>query len=213
MMPELATPQESGGEARLGALAVLAQQVRDLADAVVLTDVPEDELRAVTAELVALTERLEASSRSGPLPHEYGPDGRFRHLGNAVIGECNPHALPLVIDRADDGGSTAEVTFRPVHEGPPASVHGGVSAMILDHMLGDAVAAAGRPGMTATLSIKYRRPVPYGEPLAASAAVSRVEGRKTWVDGAIASPDGTVLVEATGLFITPSAWLEGNGPV
>ncbi len=212
-MPDLVTPQESGDENRLTALALLAQQVRDLVDAVVLTDVGEEELKAVTAEVGALTDRLLTARRPSPLPHEIGPDGRFRNLGNAVTGGCNPHALPLVMDRTAEEGSRAEIAFRPVHEGPPASVHGGVSAMILDHMLGDAVAVSGRAGVTGTLTIKYRRPVPYGEPLVARSAVSRAEGRKTWVQGTIASPEGTTLVEATGLFITPSRWLNGDGPV
>ncbi|MFC4529668.1 PaaI family thioesterase [Sphaerisporangium dianthi] len=207
MMPELVTPQESDGEVRLAALAVLAQQARDLVDAVTLTDVPEDELTAVTAELVALTERLGAVRREGPLRHEFGPDGRFRHLGNAVVGDCNPHALPLVVGRTAEGGVRADLAFRPSHVGPPGSVHGGVSAMILDHLLGEAVAAAGKAAMTGTLSLKYRRPVPYGVPLLGAAAVSRSEGRKTWAEGAISLPDGTALVEATGLFITPAQWV------
>lgn len=208
MMPDLVTPQESGDEARIAALAVLAQQVRDLVDAVVLTDVPEEEVTAVTAGLVELTERLNAARRAAPLPHEFGPDGRFRHLGNAVTGLCNPHALPLVMDRTAGQGSRAEVSFRPAHEGPPGTVHGGVSALILDHLLGDAVAMSGKASVTGTLTIKYRRPVPYGEPLVAAAEVSRSEGRKTWADGAISTEDGTTLVEATGLFITPAHWAE-----
>ncbi|MFF3671413.1 PaaI family thioesterase [Microtetraspora malaysiensis] len=193
-------------EARLSAQAVLAQQVRELMDAVVLTDVPEDEMTAVTAELVALTERLKAARRDRPPVPELTRNG-FRHLGNAVTGACNPHALPLVIERDPEGGSRADLEFRPTHEGPPDSVHGGVSAMILDHLLGDAVAAAGRAGMTGTLSIRYRRRVPYGQPVVGRAAATRAEGRKTWVDGTISLPDGTVLVEATGLFITPTPWV------
>ncbi|MFC7381054.1 PaaI family thioesterase [Sphaerisporangium rhizosphaerae] len=207
MMPELATSQESDGEARLAALAVLAQQVRDLADAVTLTEVPQAELTAVTAELVALTERLGTARRETPLPPEFGPGGRYRHLGNAVVGDCNPHALPLVVEPDAGGGVRAGLAFRPSHEGPPGFVHGGVSAMVLDHLLGSAVAAAGKAAMTGTLSLRYRRPVPYGAPLVATAAVSRGEGRKTWAEGLIALPDGTALVEATGLFITPSQWV------
>ncbi|MEW9532317.1 PaaI family thioesterase [Microbispora sp. NPDC049125] len=192
-------------EARLAAQAVLSQQARELVDAVVLTDVDEGEMAAVAAELVALTERLGAVRRDGPRPHELGPDGMFRHLGNAVVGACNPHALPLVVRRTADGVK-ADVMFRPSHEGPPASVHGGVSAMILDHLLGEAVAASGRAGMTGTLTLRYLRPVPYGEPLAGTAAVTRTEGRKTWAEGAITLPDGTRLAEATGLFVTPALW-------
>ncbi|WP_433349671.1 PaaI family thioesterase [Microtetraspora malaysiensis] len=197
---------EHDEEARLSAQAVLAQQVRELMDAVVLTDVSEDEMTAVTAELVALTERLNAARRDRPPVPELTRNG-FRHLGNAVTGACNPHALPLVIEREPDGGSRADLEFRPTHEGPPDSVHGGVSAMILDHLLGDAVAAAGRAGMTGTLSIRYRRRVPYGQQVVGRAAATRAEGRKTWVDGTISLPDGTVLVEATGLFITPTPWV------
>ncbi|GAA0384127.1 thioesterase [Acrocarpospora corrugata] len=195
-------------EAQLSALEVLAQQARELVDAVVLTDVDVAELAAVTGELAALTERLRAVRRETPLPHEFAPDGTFRHLGNAVTGACNPHALPLRPERPPTGGTRAELTFRPTHEGPPGTVHGGVTAMILDHVLGDAVAASGRPGMTGTLTIRYRGRIPYSEPVVATGMVTRVEGRKTWADAVIADREGTPLVEATGLFITPRGWLD-----
>ncbi|MDH2425234.1 PaaI family thioesterase [Sphaerisporangium sp. TRM90804] len=211
MTLHLAPLEGADDEARFGSLAVLTQRVRDLVDAVVLTDVAEEELAEAGAELAALTERLSARRRATPLPHEFLPDGRHRHLGNAVTGGCNPHALPLVIDRPADGGSRAEITFRPTHEGPPGSVHGGVTAMIMDHLLGDAAAAAGNGGVTGTLTLRYLRPVPYGTPVVAAAKVARTEGRKAWVEGTISAPaDGRVLVEATGLFITPTRWTVGD---
>lgn len=205
------TIEVTTGEPRLDTLCALAQGTRDLMDAVALTDVGEDELSAVTAELSALTARLRAAARSTPQPFEVAPDGTLRHLGNAVTGAANPHALPLVVERAPGGGVRAHLSFRPLHEGPPGSVHGGISAMILDHLLGQAVAAAGLAGMTGTLSVRYRAPVPYGTPLLATAEHTRSEGRKSWAEGRIALPDGTVLAEATGLFVTPAAWL-GGGP-
>ncbi|MFB9722258.1 PaaI family thioesterase [Planobispora longispora] len=194
-------------EARQAALAALGQQTRELIDAVVLTEVPEDEITSVTAELAALTGRLRALRRTSPQPFEIGPDGTPRHVGNAVAGPVNPHALPLIIESTPERTVRAELAFRPSHEGPPGWVHGGVTAMIMDHLLGHAAAVAGSAGMTGTLSVRYRRPVPYGEPLLATAEHTRSEGRKSWVDGRIALPDGTVLVEATGLFITPSDWV------
>ncbi|MBG0828685.1 PaaI family thioesterase [Planomonospora sp. ID67723] len=211
MTMELAPAEDA--EAYFAALSELSRQTRDLVDAVVLTDVPDSELVAVTAELAALTDRLRALQCASPRPFEFGPDGVPRHAGNAVTGSANPHALPLVIHTTPERTVRAELSFRPTHEGPPGSVHGGVSAMILDHLLGQAVAVAGFPGMTGTLTIRYRGRVPYGEPLVGTAEHTRSEGRKTWVDGRIALPDGTVLVEATGLFITPSAWIEQQRPV
>jgi uncharacterized protein (TIGR00369 family) len=193
-------------ESRLAALCALAQQTRELMDAVALTDVGEDDLTAAHAALTAVNERLRAVLRQTPQPFEIAPDGTLRHLGNAVTGGANPHALPLLIE-VRDGGVRAEVVFRPLHEGPPGAVHGGISAMILDHLLGQAVAAAGSAGMTGTLTVRYRRPVPYGTPLVATAEYTRTEGRKTWAEGRISLLDGESLVEATGLFITPSAWI------
>ncbi|MET7464822.1 PaaI family thioesterase [Nonomuraea sp. NPDC005501] len=194
-------------DARLEALCALARGTRDFMDAVTLTEVGEDEIAAVAAELAALTARLRAASRETPQPLEIGADGTVRHLGNAVTGAANPHALPLVVERDPEGGVRADIAFRALHEGPPSAVHGGISAMILDHLLGQAVAAAGMGGLTGTLTVRYRSTVPYGRPLVATAEHSRSEGRKSWADGRIALPDGTVLVEATGLFITPSAWI------
>ncbi|MDP9861079.1 MULTISPECIES: PaaI family thioesterase [Streptosporangium] len=210
MTTDLASTEDA--DAALAALAALTQRARDLVDAVVLTDVPDSELTAVAAELAALTERLSARRRTSPQPFEIGPDGVPRHAGNAVTGSANPHALPLVARTAPDGTVRAELSFRPTHEGPPAAVHGGISAMILDHMLGHAVAMAGVAGMTATLTVRYLRRVPYGEPLVATAEYTRSEGRKSWSEGRIALPDGTPLVEATGLFITPREWAQNRLP-
>lgn len=196
---------ELAPDSRLTAHRALTRRTRDLMDAVALTDVGEAELDAVTAALTALAERLRARARTTTRPLELAEDGSVRHPGNAVIGEANPHALPLVVE-PDGAGVRAEIAFRPLHEGPPGGVHGGVSAMVLDHLLGQAVAHAGFPGMTGTLTLRYRRPVPYGVPLLGTAAHTRAQGRKTWAEGRIALPDGTPLVEATGLFVTPVAW-------
>jgi len=194
------------------ALSVLAAQTREFMDAVAMTGVAEEELAAVAERLRALTDRLDAAGRTAPHPFEIAADGTVRTLGNAVIGAANPFALPLVVERLDGGKVRAEVTFRPLHEGPPGAVHGGISAMVLDHLLGQATAAAGFAGMTVTLTMNYRAQVPYGTPVVASAEHTRTEGRKNWAEGRITLPDGTLLVGATGLFVTPAAWVGGHAP-
>lgn len=188
-------------EATHAALLALAAQTRELMDAVLATGADDDELAAVTAELRALTARLDAARRP---PVEFG-EPRWL-LGNAAIGAANPFAPPVEVEYPPGGGVRAEQVFRPLHEGPPGLVHGGVSAMVLDHLLGTAVGVAGRVGLTASLTMSYRAPVPLGVLVVATAEYTRSEGRKSWAEGRIALPDGTVLVEATGLFITPG-WL------
>ncbi len=90
-------------ESRVEALCALAEQTRELMDAVAMTGVGEQELAAVTAELRALTERLDAAGRTSAHPFEIRPDGTVRTLGNAVIGAANPFAFPLVSSRSGRG--------------------------------------------------------------------------------------------------------------
>jgi acyl-coenzyme A thioesterase PaaI-like protein len=89
------------------------------------------------------------------------------------------------------------------YEGPPTYAHGGVSALLLDHMLGYATTASGHPGMTVALHTDYRAPVPLRTPLRLTARVTEVTGRKVTARGLIttvAEPD-VVLVEAIGTFV------------
>ena len=51
----------------------------------------------------------------------------------------------------------AECVFSVAHEGPPGRVHGGWVAAVLDHAVGRAVAAAGFPGMTASLTVNLNK--------------------------------------------------------
>ena len=80
-------------------------------------------------------------------------------------------------------------------------VHGGVSALLLDQLCGEAASAGGSPGMTGQLTLHYRRPTPLG-PIHLEAHIVRVEGIKTWVEGYVADAEG-VTIECEGLFILP----------
>ncbi|WP_083983246.1 PaaI family thioesterase [Actinomadura hibisca] len=191
------------GEAQVTALAELAARVRELTDAVVHTDVDPAEVAAVSAEVAALTERLSAARRTDPPVARLGPDGSVRQLASPVSGPLNPIAPPVEIELGADGSARASFVLGGVYEGPPSFVHGGMSAMVLDQLLGAAAAANGTPGMTATLDLRYRRPTPHGVPLTAAAKVTRVEGRKTFAEAAITGPDGRTTVEATAMFVMP----------
>lgn len=190
--------------ARQAALyAPLAQAVRELADASIRTEVDDDEVRAVQAEVEALTARLRRAQLPGSYGVRFGEDMRGRSWGNAVVGLRNPVAPPLKIvhDERANGDVWADFHLGAAYEGPPTLVHGGVSALILDQLLGEAAGAGGRPGMTGTLTLRYRRATPLGD-LRAEASIDRVEGIKTFAVGRIIGPEG-VTVEAEGVFILP----------
>lgn len=177
------------------------QAVRELVDATIRTEVDDDEIRAVQAEVEALTARLRPRQLDGPYGVRFGATGRGRPWGNTVVGLRNAVAPPLVIDHDDTGRAWSAFHLGAAYEGPPGLVHGGVSALLLDQMLGEAAGAGGKPGMTGTLTLRYRRGTPLGD-LRAEAWIDRSEGIKTWAKGHIMDAEG-VTVEAEGLFILP----------
>src|SRR4051794_2799317 len=113
---------------------------------------------------------------------------------------------PLEI-RQEDGGVVAEGTLGAAYEGPPGFLHGGMSGLLMDQLLGAAAISAGLWGMTVRLELDYRGPVPLRTPLVLRARVIEDAGRKTVTTGTIAlaeAPD-RVLVEARGIFVAPRA--------
>ena len=173
------------------------EAVRELVDATIRTEVDDAELRDVQAELESLVARL----RSRQLEAPYAASHRGRHWGNPVVGLRNAFAPVLQVERDSTGRARADFHLGAAYEGPPGLVHGGLSALILDQLLGEAAGAGGKPGMTATLTLSYRRATPLGD-LSAEAWIERTEGIKTWARGHITGPDG-VTVETEGLFILP----------
>jgi acyl-coenzyme A thioesterase PaaI-like protein len=188
-------------ERQAALLEPLTQSVRELVDAVIRTEVDDVELEAARLEIEAVTERLRKRQMDGPYGIRFNAAGHGRPWGNAVVGLRNAIAPPLEIHRDPAGKAWADFRLGAAYEGPPSLVHGGVAAMILDQVLGEAAGAGGKPGMTGTLTLRYRRATPLGD-LHCEASVERVEGIKTYVVGHIADAEG-VTVEAEGVFILP----------
>jgi uncharacterized protein (TIGR00369 family) len=190
-------------EVRRAAVGELGTALRDLVDAAVRTEVPLADLAEATVlarELAALLRREsrelhEIASVDDPEIGErwYSP----------VYGPGNPVAPPMIASQTPDGRAEGRVTLGKPHEGPPGLVHGGVVATLLDHVLARAVRATGRGGLTATLTVTYRRPVRLGVPLLATAEVGTTDGRRTTARARLVAEDdpGTTLAEAEGLFV------------
>jgi acyl-CoA thioesterase FadM len=59
----------------------------------------------------------------------------------------------------------------------------------------------GLAGFTATLTVSYRAPVPIGREIEYRGRLARRDGRKLYIESTAHDIDGTLLAEATGLFI------------
>jgi acyl-coenzyme A thioesterase PaaI-like protein len=180
----------------------LTQSVRALIDAAIRTEVDAETVAAATAEIDAITARLRSAQIDGPYGVRYNAEGESTAWGNAVIGLRNPIAPPVVMQQDESGKVWSDFVLGAAYEGPPGHVHGGVCALILDHVLGE-IASGGltKPAFTGTISCRYLRGTPLG-PLHAEAWVERTEGVKTFAVGHLADAEG-VTVEAEGVFIVP----------
>lgn len=125
-------------------------------------------------------------------------EGVTRH--DPITGPENAIAPPLQLVGQGDGSIRAVVTLGLPYQGPPGFAHGGVSAMLLDHVLGVANHWAGDSGMTARLTLNYHRPTPLFEELVLTGRQESVDGRKIFTTGTIEA-GGEVCVSAEGLFV------------
>lgn len=196
---ELMQPADAQWAARRRA----GEATRRLVEALVTTAAPEGELQAIAEQLESLLGKL------APQPRLVGRDtvmqaGRGSRsivayeLG-ALCGHSNPVAPPL---RQWQEGDVAygEVTMGWQYEGPPGAVHGGYVAALFDDFLGMAQKMTGQPGVTGTLSIRYKLPTPIGKPLRLVGKVKAIEGRKNILVGEMWAGD-KLTATAEGLFI------------
>jgi acyl-coenzyme A thioesterase PaaI-like protein len=182
--------------------APLTQAVRDLIDATIRTKADDDLIQQARTVIEAVTQSLR-SQRMRPFGVSYRVDGRPLPLGNAATGQCNPIAPPVVVHHDGDGRCWSEFVLGAAYEGPPSLVHGGVCALVLDHMLGEAASQGlTKPLFTGTITVKYLRGTPLGA-LRAEAIVERTEGVKAFVRGHLSDAAG-VTVEAEGVFVMPT---------
>ena len=124
-----------------------------------------------------------------------------------ICGVENPAGLHLHF--YDDGHEevTADFTVTPAHQSYPGIVHGGVIAAILDEAGGRTAAIEdhNRFFVTASLQVRYRKPVPLGTPLRAVGKLIKRHGRKVLAHAEIRAPAGEVLAEAELLLIDAPA--------
>ncbi|MEU0495767.1 PaaI family thioesterase [Mycobacterium sp. NPDC006124] len=185
----------------------LTDAIRELIDAGIRTDVDDATAREATAAIEAVTARLRTAQRTTTSTLRHAETGVPLAWANPAVGLRNAIAPPMVIHH-EDGRCWAEFDLGLPYEGPPGLVHGGICALVLDHLLGE-VASDGltKPLYTGTITLRYLRGTPLG-PVRAEAVVERTEGVKTHARGFLADAEGPT-VEAHGVFIRP-AWARGQ---
>jgi acyl-coenzyme A thioesterase PaaI-like protein len=182
----------------------LAEAGRVVIERLATTDAPHEVIERAAALLEDVAATLEGHDkvRSYDGFAEAGPAGgdEHAHLDHSpIMGLANPIAPRMTIEWEGDK-VVLRGTFGSAYEGPPGSVHGGWVAAAFDELLGMAQSIGGQPGMTGTLSVRYRRPTPLHRELRFEGTLDRVEGRKIFTTGRCYDGDA-LTAEAEGLFI------------
>ncbi len=187
---------------RRDAVAGLGDALRGLIAAAVATEVPTHQLHEVTQDVRRLSETLAAIHRPVGRPSSVDDLRRGQRPYNPVVGPGNPIAPPMRVV-VTDGVAIGTCTLSLPYEGPLSFAHGGISALLLDQVMGYATAAAGYPAVTGRLHVRYRTAVPLGAPLVVRGEVIDVLGVRVAVRGTISLADDeeSTLVEADGRFL------------
>jgi len=183
----------------------LASAMRLVIERLVESDAPEEELRRAADGLERYAEALTAHPRL-KYAHGYAESANAGDVGaffdqSPMIGLANPLAPPVTISKTGERSARGRVRFGSAYEGPPGSVHGGYVAAAFDEVLGFVQSLGGRPGMTGTLTVRYRSPTPLHTELHFDVELTHSEGRKIFTTGRLTA-DGTLCAEAEGIFVS-----------
>ena len=175
------------GQEHSDGIGSAAAGLRRLADLLLRVDVEDRGLRAVAEELDRITREIDTCAGA--------TDDR-----DPVSGNGNALAPPLDMDVDDNGNVSATGLLGLQYQGPKALVHGGMSALMLSHVLAAAGAVEGEPAVVQELSVRYHRPTPLLTELHISAERTDSSGRQ--VRGAIVA-DGVTTVSAEAQLAPP----------
>jgi len=115
----------------------------------------------------------------------------------------NPRSLGVSI-YWDPENQEIKIPFRPDETwcGFEGIVHGGILAALTDDAMSWALKKATKSfGFTASLSVRYLRPVKTGESYTAVGTVNHQEGKKVQTKARIIDENGKVHVDAKALFV------------
>lgn len=131
-------------------------------------------------------------------PNRIGPAGRVA----TMPGAGSILMAPWQIRRFDSEAVEIDVEFSRYHVGGNNAVHGGVVSMMFDVAFGIIIHSINRPiSRTAFLHVDYRNITPIDVTLTVRGWASKIEGRKTFVNAELTTPEGTLCAEAHGLMV------------
>jgi acyl-coenzyme A thioesterase PaaI-like protein len=118
-----------------------------------------------------------------------------------ACGSLNTSGMGLVL-HVERGRSWVELTLEPRFQGWEGIAHGGIVTTILDEVMAWALVGEDSWGLTARLSVDFKRPVVVGQALHAEGWIARARRRIVDTEGRLTdSTSGQTLATATGVYV------------
>ena len=124
-----------------------------------------------------------------------------------ICGLENNLGLKADFYNMEDNSVGAIFTFKDVHQSYPGRVHGGMISALLDELAGRALWVTDPDlfGVTATMTIKFRKPVPYNTKLFGQGEMVKRSGRLFTAKAKVMDENKNTLAELEGTYmILPS---------
>ena len=122
-----------------------------------------------------------------------------------ACGPENPNGLHLHFE-AEGDGVVSHITLRPEFQGWKDIAHGGIAMMLIDEAMAHAAGFAGHRGVTASVNVRFRKPVPIGKPLSLFGKVTWQRRTVLGVEADVRDDSGTLLVHGEGHFVSRGPW-------
>jgi acyl-coenzyme A thioesterase PaaI-like protein len=129
------------------------------------------------------------------------PNSRYCFL----CGLQNPIGLKLAFYEDEEDHVLAHYEPTAEYQGYPGVLHGGITCALLDETIGRTLVRHDLWAMTVELNVRFRHPVPLGQPLTVYGEIARLRSRTLEGRGEVRLADGTVAATAEAKYMLLSA--------
>lgn len=119
-----------------------------------------------------------------------------------ACGPSNPIGMHVHFEDLGTAGVRAETSLAPEFQGWRGIAHGGIAISLLDEAMAHAAGYAGHRGVTASMDVRFRKPVPLGEPLVVRGRVAWQRGKVLGLEADVRDAEGTLLLRGEGHFVS-----------
>ena len=119
-----------------------------------------------------------------------------------ICGMENEAGLKAPFYEMEDSTLITIFEYKEIHQSYPGRVHGGMISCMLDELIGRAIwiSEPDMWGVTMTLNVKFRKPVPYNTKLKAVGKIINSKSRTFEGEGMLYDMEGNLLASAEAVY-------------